>query len=328
MPIDFDSFFRNRIEGLLIRASWSDALRAMVGLEAASQIWSGNAAWYLWLQQAHGAYHLAFSEGEAIETNGDRLFEGRFAVKCYPYPDAPCFSGFSVEERSLICSDRFDTTHTPRFEASMEIPDWFFTVGSISLLCDAEGSLALLTYQSLDALRVHRDNASPDCTHANGNRCTTHLARDVAGWEIGYPLFDCLVGLYTHCNRQPPAFIGATRSQGFEHTVFADGHAVCRPSRKSIQTALTIGFHPGEGDAGPVTTLWQERLESGEKIRFARVLPASIGDAIGTGLPDNFVLNPLWWKIAETHFSSELSSTCGCGQYHSHHHEKDGSHEH
>jgi hypothetical protein len=328
MPTDFDSFFRNRIEGLFIRASWSEALRALLGLEAVSQVWSGNAAWYLWLRRAQGVYQLVFSEGEEVEANGDRLFEGHFAVKFYPYPDAPCYGGFSDEERRLVRSDRFDATRTPRFEASLEIPEWLFTVGSISLLCDAEGSLTLLTYQSLDALRVRREDVPSAFTKVTGTLGTAPLVRDVAGWTIGYPLFDCLVGLYVHFNRRPPAFVGATSGLGFEHTVLADGRAVCRSSRERVQTAITIGFHPVDGDSGTVATLWQEGLESLETIQIARRLPASFDPAVGEGLPDNLILNPLWWKIAESDFKSELSSTCGCGQPHCHHQERNGSHEH
>jgi hypothetical protein len=328
MLIDFDSFFRNRIEGLLIRASWSEALRAKLGLEAVSQIWKGNAAWYLWLQRAHGVYHLAFLEGEEIESSGGRLYEGHFAVKCYPYSHAPFFSGFSDEEQRLINSDRIDSTHTPRFESINEIPDWLFTVGSISLICDLKGLLALLTYQSLDALRVRREETPPIFTGADGTRWTAPLVRDVPGWEIGYPIFDCLVALYAHFKRQPPSFVGATSGQGFEHTVLADGRSVCRPSRESIQTAFTIGFHPADSDASALATLWQERLEAGEVIQTARRLSASFDHKVEGALPKNVILNPLWWKIAESHFKSELNSTCGCGRPHCHHQEKDGSHEH
>lgn len=328
MHIDFDSFFRNRIEGLLIRASWVGALSSMLGLDGVSQVWNGNAAWYIWLQRALGVYHLAFSEGHVVEVNDHRLFEGHFAVKCYPYPDHPIFTGFSREERYLIRSDRFDSTHTPRFEVSAEIPDSLFSVGSISLLCDAEASLAMLTYQSLDALRIHQSDEVSALSTADRAPGTARLVRNVAGWDIGYPLFDCLVGLYAHFTGRPPVFIGATSCQGFEHTIFADGNIVCRPSRKSIQTALTIGFHPSNGDTSWVKTLWQDRMETGEKIQIARKLPASIDSTVGTDLPDNVVLNPLWWEIADSDFKSELTSTCGCGQSHCHHAENDGSHEH
>lgn len=328
MSIDFDSFFRNHVEGLLIRASWVETLRSMLGLEGVSQIWNGSAAWYLWLRKAPGVYALAFSEGDVFGTNNRRLFEGRFALKCYPYANHPNFIGFSSEERRLVQSDRFDATHTPRFEAAAEIPESLFVVGGISLLCDAKERLVLLTYKSLDALRIHQSSEElvaygPDCEPA-----AAHLIRNVAGWVIGYPLFDCLVGLYAHLARRPPAFIGVTRCQGFEYTVYADGKAECRPSRSATQSTLSIGFDLSGGDAERIETLWQDRLASDEEIQIARKLPISIGNPIDLDLPANVTLNPLWWEIAASDFQSELNSTCGCAESHCHHPEKDGPHEH
>jgi len=328
MHIDFDSFFRNRIEGMLIRASWVGALRALLGMKGVSQIWNGNAAWYLWLDRAPGAYLLAFSEGDVVDTTDHRLFEGRFALKCYPYPDHPGFGGFSLEERRLVQSDLFDTSHTPRFEAAAQISDTLFTVGGISLLCAAEDAPALLTYQSLDALRVIQREQTSAAAKADKSGKVARLVRNVAGWTMGYPLFDCLVGLYVHLTRRPPAFIGATRSRGFEYLRFADGKAACRPSRETTQTTLTVGFHSSNVDAAGIETLWQNLLEPGEEIQIARQLPASIENDLGEDLPDHISLNPLWWEIATGDFKSELTSTCGCGDTHCHHTHNIGSHEH
>jgi hypothetical protein len=319
MHIDFDSFFRNRIEGLLIRASWVETLRSMLGLKGVSQIWNGDAAWYLWLQGAPGVYALVFSEGDDVVSNGHRLFEGHFALKCYPYAHDAGFAGFSDEERRWIQSDRFDATNTPKFDALAEIPEALFTVGSLSLVSDADDSLALLTYQSLDALRIYQSDqvaARADGAPVSG---TARLVRNVAGWATGYPLFDCLVGLYTHSTRQPPAFCGVTRSRGFDYTFFADGQAECRPSRRTVQTAVTIGFQSSDRDIDRLETLWRDRLEKGEKIQAARRLPVSMDDAGAAGLPDSLALNPKWWEIAASDFKSELSSACGCSDNHCHH---------
>jgi hypothetical protein len=292
MPIDFDSYFRNRIEGLLICASWVQALRALLGLEGVSQIWNGNPAWYL-------------------------------SLKCYPCPDHPCLAGFSPEERRLVQSDRFDTTHTPHFEAADGIPETLFTVGSLELLCGADDTAALLTFQSLDTLRiVQSDAATPEPPEAS------RLVRNVAGWALGFPLFDCLVGLYTHFTRQPPAFMGATRCRGFEYVVGADGHAACRSSRQSTQTALTIGFQASATDHDWLESLWRSRLETGEKVQTVQRLPATFHRAVGRDLPDDIRVNPLWWEIAGSDFKSELASSCGCGEAHCRHVGLTGPHEH
>jgi hypothetical protein len=195
-------------------------------------------------------------------------------------------------------------------------------------LCDADDPLALLTYQSLDSLRVYQSDAVSQGAQEAPAPGTARLVRNVAGWELGYPLFDCLVGLYAHSIRQPPVFIGATRGRGFEYTVFADGGAECRPSPKTVQTVVTIGFQPPDGDIERIETLWRDRLEEGERIQAARRLPASMDDAGVSDLSDHFNLNPKWWEIAASDFKSELSSACGCSEDHCHHNEKDGLHEH
>lgn len=315
MTTDFDSFFRNRIEGLLIRASWAAALRTMLGLEGVSQIWTGNAAWYLWLHGAPGVYALVFSEGDAFTFASRRLCEGQFALKCYPYPDHPGFEGFSAEERRLIQSQDFDATHTPQFEVAADIPESLFVVGSLSLICDPEENLALLTYQSLDNLRINPGARMPadfNAKHEGG--AANRPLRDVAGWSLGSPLFDCLVGLYAYSRSAPPDFIGISRSQGFEYTVFADGRFESHPSRRTTQTSLTIGFHSANQDTGQIEGLWRSRLDEDETVLAAEKLPVSVEEAAAVHWPNPIVLNSRWWEIAGADFKSELASTCGCGE--------------
>jgi hypothetical protein len=319
MYIDFDSFFRSRIEGLLIRASWVGALRSMLGLEKVSQIWNGNAGWYFWLRTAPGPYALVFSEGQTIEIHGRRLFEGQFLIKCFPYPEYPGLSGFSAEERRLIGSDSFDDTHTPCFEAETGLPEWLFTVGSFALICDQEDTLNLLTYQSLDALRIRELDHSGSGAGPDRPSEAARWLRNIAGWDIGYPLFDCLVGLNCHAAGQPPAFIGLSQSEGFDYRITGTtGVELCNSS-KTTQTALTFSFNSSDIGTEWIKTVWQNRLEAGESILAARRLTDSTEDAGQMDLPENIKLNPLWWKIAESDFRSELTSTCGCGRSHCHH---------
>jgi hypothetical protein len=298
----------------------------MLGLEAVSQVWNGSAAWYLWLRRAPGVYALTFSQGDVVATNGHRLLEGQFALKCYPFADHSCFAGYSEEERRLVQSDRFDATHTPRFEAAEQIPDSLFTVGSISMLCKEEEDLALLSYQSLDALRFHETSKASAGSNMDHKPAAAHLVRNVAGWAIGYPFFDCRVGLYVHFVGRVPAFIGVASCPGFEYTIFADGRAECLTSQASIQTALTIGFAPPGSDTDRIASLWQDRLESDEEIQTAWRLPDFVDGAVGLDLPDNVKLNPLWWKVAASDFRSELNSLCGCSEAHCSHSKANGSH--
>ncbi len=313
MNTDFDSFFRNRIESMIISASWVSTVRSVLGLEGVSQVWNGNAAWTFWLHHAPGAYALAFSEGERLERLGKRLYDGRFILKCYPYPNHPAFAGFSPEERLLVKSDRFDSTNTPRFEAAPEIPDSLFTIGGVSLLLDPEDALALLTFESLDALRT------TVCETPSAGSAGEYLIRDVAGWRIGYPLFDCIIGLSSYYRKEAPVFLGATRLPGFEHTLAPDGSLDCRHREGIFHRRLTLGFLKDRRDASGIEALWRGRLEEGEEVLETMNLPFSIEDAPSSPLSETAAPNSRWWKVAYSDFRSELTSICGCGDHHCHH---------
>ena len=315
MTIDFDSCFRNRIEAMLIKASWVGALRSMLGLRATSQVWNGRAEWYLWIDRAPGVYALSFIDGDTFHLGGRRLHEGFFTIKCYPYRTHSDFANFSADERRLVESDWFDATNTPRFEALAQIPDSLFCIGGFSLVIDPHGSLALMTVESLDELRLHQ----PCCTLPEGHGpAATTLIRKVSGWTTGALLFDCLVGLYANFLKQPPLFAGATCSPGFESILGADATAACRPSRNNHRRSLSIGFDLPDEAVGGIEALWRDRLEPGEKILTAVRLPATARALRHGRLVRGLALNPVWWEIAGADFTSELNTACGCAHDHCH----------
>jgi hypothetical protein len=134
-------------------------------------------------------------------------------VKCYPYVTAGVFDTFSPAERRMVISRLFDHTHTPLFQTQHEIPENFFTIGSISLVLDAAETVALFTFDSLDSLRW---TASAANIGAANHLNEKSFIRNVPGWQVGYHLFDRLVSLYAFYSKQAPTFIGATQSPGFE----------------------------------------------------------------------------------------------------------------
>ena len=151
--MDFDSFFRNKVESILITASWVEQVQKMLDLNGVSQVWGIRPEWYIWIDGAPGVYSLVFEEGETMEAADQTLILGQFAVKCYPYVEAGVFDAFSPREREMITGNRFDHTHTPRLEAREGIPEAFFTIGSISFMLDVSGTVAMFTFDSLDLLR-------------------------------------------------------------------------------------------------------------------------------------------------------------------------------
>jgi hypothetical protein len=315
MTIDFEAYFRNRIENMLIRASWVSDIRRMLGLRGASQIWSSHPQWYFWLQDAPGTYCLSFVEGDVVHVDGNDLYEGRFALKCYPHIDSAGYGGYTLDERHLRQSDHFDDTGTPRFEIAAAMSNSLFVVASITFLSDPQGSFALLTFESLDALKIFKIEAS-QC----GSHFYTSITRNVPGWEHGWPLFDCLVGLYAYCFHQPPIFMGATTSRGFEYIVSPDGIGEYRSAAETTRLALTIGFGAPEGKAyARAQTHWKMNLETGEEIIVSQRLFLSSFNGVCHAMSKPFKLNPKWWDAAGADFRSELSSLCGCTDGHCHH---------
>jgi hypothetical protein len=316
LDIDKESFFRTKIDNMLVKASWVDALKAMTGLDGVSQVWSHKPEWYIWIQGAPGVYGLSLEETDTIRASGKSFHAGRFAMKCYPYRHHPCFMTFSPEERRALSGDLFDPTHTPRLEDRDRIPSALFTVGSLTLLMDADETGALFTFDILDALRISQThhgevNKTGDGRDASDGR----VVRNVPGFRIGYPLFDRLVSLYAFYGRRRPQFIGVTRSPGFEHRMDAAGNTICRQSADTRHWAVSLLI----SSLDPlVDTLWRDRLEGEEEVVFFRRRPRSTDPGLKADIGIDIAFNPLWWELAETDLKSELGSTCGCGA-HGHH---------
>jgi hypothetical protein len=313
--MDFDSFFRNKVESMLITASWVEQVQKMLDLTGVSQVWGDRPEWYIWIDGAPGAYALVFEEGETIEAQDQTLNLGEFALKCYPYVDASVFDSFSPGEREMVTGELFDHTHTPRLETQQEIPAAFFSVGSISFALDAAETVALFTFDSLDFLRWSA------LTAKTGSKNRLHeksIIRNIPGWQIGYPLFDRLVSLHAFYSKQPPAFIGATRSPGFECII--DTHQI--PESRvcdDIQHWSTSVLFVNAAETGRwIDTIWRAQLDTAEKIVFEHACSHSACNQLAAdGLPQ-VGINSLWWDLAHADLKSELASTCGC-QDHEHH---------
>jgi hypothetical protein len=301
---------------MLSKASLVDALKGMTGLDGVSQVWSVKPEWYIWIHGAPGAYGLVLEDTETIRASGKSFHTGRFAIKCYPYRDHPCFMTFSSEERQAISGDLFDPTHTPRLEYRDRIPSALFTVGSLTLLMDADETGALFTFDSLDTLRVSRvRQGAAEKTGDGFDAGDGRVVRNVPGFRIGYPLFDRLVSLYAFYGRRQPQFIGVTRSPGFEHRVEPSGNTVCGQSADTRHWAVSLLMSSLDG---LVDTLWGERLEGEEEVVLDRRRPRPADPELKADIGMEIAFNPLWWELAETDLKSELGSTCGCGA-HRHH---------
>ncbi len=308
--MDLDSFFRNKVESMLITASWVEQVQKMIDLVGVSQVWGDRPAWYVWIDGAPGAYALVFEQSGTIATADQVLNVGQFVVKCYPYLTASVFEAFSAQEREIVNSDLFDHTQTPRLESQSKIPEAFFVIGSISFALDAAETVALLTFDSLDFLRWSVLTAK---TGSVNNLPEKNLIRNIPGWQIGYPLFDRLVSLYAFYSKQPPAFIGATQSPGFECII--DTHQtpenrMCADIRQWSTSVLFVDS--GDADAW-VDSIWRAQLDPEEQIFLEYACSHPACNHFADSLVSQVTINSLWWDLAHAELKSELTSTCGCG---------------
>ncbi|CAB1081688.1 hypothetical protein JY97_09405 [Alkalispirochaeta odontotermitis] len=316
--MDFDSFFRNKVESMLLTASWVEQVQKMLDLTGVSQVWGDRPEWYMWITGAPGVYALVFEEGEVIETADQTLNLGQFVVKCYPYVTASVFDSFSPREREMVSAELFDHTHTPRLEARQYVPETFFTVGSLSFMFDAAESVAMLTFDGLDflkwSLKTVKTGYGDGLNDAHGKR----VIRNIPAWQIGYPLFDRLISLYAFCSKESPAFIGATRSPGFECIVDSHQTPESWVNAETQQYSTSVLFSNATDTKELVDKNWRAHLDPAEEIVFEHTCSHSACvHAAAEGLPQ-VVINSLWWDLAHSDLKSELASTCGCGD-HEHH---------
>jgi hypothetical protein len=313
--MDLEGFFRTRVESLLVTASWVEQVQEMLQLTGVSQVWGERPEWYVWIDGAPGVYSLVFEDGEVIQAVDKTLYLGQFTAKCYPYATAGVFEAFSPQEQEMVKSDLFDHTHTPLLEGRREIPAAFFVVGSISLVLDAAESVALLSFDSLDLLRWSSLSAETDC----GNHLPAKSRmRNIPGWQIGYALFDRLVSLYAFYSKQPPNFVAATRSPGFETIIDAHQTPASRACAEIQQRSTSVLFVDSGDPKIWVDAIWRSQLEPEEQIIFEydwkhSAYSHSIGSEL---LPVGS--NALWWHLAHADLKSKLASTCGCKEHEDH----------
>jgi len=293
--VDLQTFFRSRLEGALIRASWSEAVRYLLGITGTSQVWEDHPAWYFWLEGQPGAHSLRLEDwGEEVSESGESWRLGRFAVRFYPDPEGRVFSRFSAAERKLVADGLLDPTHhVPRPDRQAWIPERCFQVGAVEIAARTEeDSLAL----RVDALASARERDP-----------SGHVLRDVPAWDLALPLFDRLAGLFSHQLRQPPRRLVVRREQGFEGISGVDGTSTCVEADDVALTTAYLLFGAGADDPWCDPSAGPSALDL--TLPPDQVLTRSVDQ-------DDGIVNPLWWTLAQGTFHSVLSSTCGCSECH------------
>jgi hypothetical protein len=318
-----ESFFENKINSMLVTTSWIDELKDLLGIEAVSQIWGEVPAWYLWLSDAHGVYRLELAEAITDE-NSSATKQGYFIIKCYPFDNTTIFDTFSYEEQVLSRGRFFDNTHTPRFEDMESVPDSLFNVAAMKYRVNQDDTMACFTLESLDTLRwVYPEETVQHFDLIGKSRCYRkgEISRSVPGWQLGYPVFDRLLGMYAYYSKTKPVRVRIMCSPGFEYVHTGDHTFACRDAPDIHRLVASVFFaSPTCPDMGigvnQPDVLNQEDERGQVKVLLDRAFPcghlhhsermAFLPTVEGTPV------NPLWWSLAETVYTSNLASTCGC----------------
>ena len=318
-----ESFFQNKINGMLVTTSWVDNLKDLLGMEAVSQIWGDVPAWYLWLSDASGVYQLQLVDAE-IDEKSPTTKQGVFSIKCYPFHNTTVFDAFSYEEQCLIRSRFFDDTHTPRFEEKERIPESLFNVAAMEYRVNQDDTLACFTLESLDTMRsVYPDETVLNFDLINKNRryAAGETGRSVPGWKLGYPVFDRLLSMYAFYSKAKPVQLRMTRSPGFEY-VHTGNHAFeCVDVQDTHRLAVSVFFaSQGNPDHGvhlnELDMVAQEEEQNQIEILLDQAFPCGhfhASDRMAFAkIHENTPVNELWWSLANAEYKSELASACGC----------------
>ncbi len=300
---------------MLVTTSWVDDVKSAIGLKAVSQVWGERPAWYFWISGTPGVHALQLEGITPPESDRQDWVSGIFAVKCYPFPRETVFESFSFQERSLVLSDSFDHTHTPRFSNREQIPDTLFNVAAVELNVDRDDSLALFTLEGLDVMHISYDSEgiqSYPVLQKEKRFKKGETDRNVPGWDLGYPLFDRLLCLYSFYSKKTPVRLWLTRSPGFSYIIDND-HAVYVTSPEINLFSLSVLFGDKEADDSRAASVIRPQVRSDDpEVVYDRSFHCDHFHREPDQPPHMPPLNEQWWSLAHSNFTSTLSSTCGC----------------
>jgi len=315
--IDYQSLFRNKIDNMLVTTSWVDQVKELIGLQAVSSVWSDKPAWYFWMPQPAGAYSLELNETIDDQWDTKHLAGGLFSVKFYPFANGRFFNHFSFEEQAFVKSNLFDETHTPRLEQRDRISASLFNVAAIEMTMDTTDNLALFSLEALDSMQVFYGQAFHQI-YPELNKSKSYnpgeKARDVPGYDLGYPLFSCLLSLYSFYSKIKPVRVLLTRSPGFKYLYDSTEEYQCVDTEDVQIYSLNVMFSDSTNkNLATGKNLIEKTLKYPDnKIVFDQ-------EYTNGHLPSNHIspivnapLDEKWWSLADADYKSHMASTCGC----------------
>ncbi len=300
---------------MLIFASWSEKFRAAIGLKGASQVWGPRPAWYIWLENAPGVYHLELINAGTNEVKRKPFCTALFTIKCYPYQHSDHFQTFSFIEQKLIKSHFFDETHTPAFEHQDKIPPHLFNISTLELTVDHDDAEVLFCFETLERLRSRysqKTNETYSSLSIDKKFKKGEIDRNISGLEIGNPLFDCLLCLFSNASKRTPLQVQCSRFAGFEIRLQCGEPKVKRSDRIKGYRLRALYASSNNCQAPALMKMQNHGGKSREDIFYDRKFTDGHfhNHAGKEYLP--ITVNPQWWQMAKTQYESELASACGC----------------
>lgn len=300
---------------MLIFSSWSERFRSDIGFNGVSQVWNDRLSWYFWLADAPGVYLLEMmNPEEGIGIPEDR-YTAAFKIKCYPYQEHPDFQSFSFLEKQLVQSNLFDHTNTPAFEHQGDIPDDLFTVATVEMTLNPEGHGAFFSFESMGYLRTrfaHKTHQTFPVINLSRTFERLEIDRNIPGFQMGYPLLDCLLCLYANAHKRSPASIRFSTSTGVEFIIH-DNDVLARETVNIQGFKLNLFYVATDfGSSSDGNNVMGDLPEKGEHIIYDRQFACGDFHENGAEKKLPITLNRKWWSLAHTHYESELTSSCGC----------------
>ena len=224
------------------------------------------------LHRGRGAYQLQMERAWKDGPDDTGSYHGLFSVKCFPYRTDPMFQAFSFYERSLLESNHFDESNTPRFESRLLIPAPLFVVGTLEIVCEPDDGWTVLNVESLEAIRAtYRDEAveAYDLIGTNRSYTAGEVAREVPGWALSFGLFDRLVALFACRRRHGPSRVTLSQSPGFDYVfTAADGWRCSETSRANMLCMQVLFAENLDSTDGPRAILEDDSPHRNEEVGF------------------------------------------------------------
>jgi len=308
----FDSIFRIIIP--------SDSARSFFGIKGISEKLTGSPGWYLWFEDRPGAYLLELVEAESPQKGTEqessyslkKLFSGHYQIKYFPeVSDSQLLEKFSLSEQIVRASDFFDTTGTPTFEASTEIHDTLFLVGSLDVLQSPDKSFTQFFLNAPDHW-VTRHLKGFELITEDGSEVMAippgENDRNAPAWQLSWWLVDRLITLFCFVRKTPPLCAAVFEKEGKVFEIDRDKSIAEKPEPtiKELKLATVFMVSDKTGEVNFDVDGYIAQLREHGFFRGASLIDIQKGKpAINRDW-----INSRWWHAS--HFDVSLEDTVPC----------------